>query len=475
MSWVKTSDQAEAYQLELTVDEITGIKSIKDENRFTLLEIAHQRKNQSMLNYFYSIALDSLQQQFGEGFDKNLDPQTDDRLQHLLYWAIQCRQLDTVMLILNKYSHIIRLDNILNNGLTPLQMAADLNYNDLVETLLNRGSAIDSIVPGYFYHAGKTALHIAADHGHDEVVQILLHHKANVNPNDGSRRTPLSSAVDNGHHKIVKVLLDHGANVNVMDRYGNRRTPLSSAVDNDHNEIAKALLDHGADVNVMDRFGNTALHKAVLRKNLDLVQTLIRYGADVNTTNEDGKTPLIDAIYKGCNDIVKTLLSHGANMNTDSIRNSPLALAALKGHSNIVITLLAEGININFSIGELHSKAAHYKLPPIKQHIINMLNEALLLDYLKKAGQRHDQAKKKYNFFDDKLTLTLPGGYTAKEKNDAANALKNVVFDGADPSQLAAHMGPLSEGRLGSLYKALKKPEWSIAPRMGVSATKKQK
>lgn len=314
MSWVKTSDQAEAYQLELTVDEITGIKSIKDENRFTLLEIAHQRKNQSMLNYFYSIALDSLQQQFGEGFDKNLDPQTDDRLQHLLYWAIQCRQLDTVMLILNKYSHIIRLDNILNNGLTPLQMAADLNYNDLVETLLNRGSAIDSIVPGYFYHAGKTALHIAADHGHDEVVQILLHHKANVNPNDGSRRTPLSSAVDNGHHKIVKVLLDHGANVNVMDRYGNRRTPLSSAVDNDHNEIAKAL-----------------------------------------------------------------------------------------------------------------------------------------------------------------LTLTLPGGYTAKEKNDAANALKNVVFDGADPSQLTAHMGPLSEGMLGSLYKALKKSEWSIAPRMSVSATKKQK
>ena len=56
------------------------------------------------------------------------------------------------------------------------------------------------------------------------------------------------------------------------------------------NDIAKLLIEHGVDINAQNINGFTALHKAILRYNIDLVRILLENGADpyiINSANEN--------------------------------------------------------------------------------------------------------------------------------------------------------------------------------------------
>ena len=137
---------------------------------------------------------------------------------------------------------------------------------------------------------GQTPLHVAAFENQLNIIKLLLRKGADCNALDSKSWTPLHCAASAWNFKACQLLLQTGkANVNV-------ETPSGSTVLNylcrtqncDTNEQVKTLkmvLEAGAEVDAKNQFGETALHQACLRGSPESVGVLIQAGADINKAN----------------------------------------------------------------------------------------------------------------------------------------------------------------------------------------------
>ena len=153
-----------------------------------------------------------------------------------------------------------------------------------------------------------------------------------------------------------------------------RIPPLHKAIRNNEDFIEK-LLEYGfvQDINATDNLGFTALHIAVLEKNIKVTETLIKHGANVNVmSNEEKLLPEIDALVdrddhktaddpkegycnltplhiaalSGSKEIVRTLIKHGAYVNCETnnrYRIRPLQCAVESGSLEILSIILESG------------------------------------------------------------------------------------------------------------------------------------
>lgn len=128
-----------------------------------------------------------------------------------------------------------------------------------------------------------------------------------------------------GRNDIVKHLLQYGANVNA--RSGWMYTPLIFAAENIHPEVVVTLVRAGAHLEARTKGnGNTALHRAVLRKNnSSLVYVLAVFGADVNTKNDKGDTVLYTSIAEEKDENALVLCAFGADPTIKSTRGETAA------------------------------------------------------------------------------------------------------------------------------------------------------
>jgi ankyrin repeat protein len=93
-------------------------------------------------------------------------------------------------------------------------MAAGAGELDVVRFLLDRGAALEKVVPG-----DENPLIHACEGGQAEVVRLLIERGADVNARvwadhgdrGGEWRTPLSMARRGGHAAVVSLLLAAGA------------------------------------------------------------------------------------------------------------------------------------------------------------------------------------------------------------------------------------------------------------------------
>jgi cytohesin len=90
---------------------------------------------------------------------------------------------------------------------------------------------------------GQTPLHMAADLGYKEIVELLLTNGADVNAKDYKGVTPLHDAALWGHKEIAELLLAKGADVNAKANDG--KTPLDWAIEKNRTETADLLRKHG--------------------------------------------------------------------------------------------------------------------------------------------------------------------------------------------------------------------------------------
>jgi ankyrin repeat protein/serine/threonine protein kinase len=197
-----------------------------------------------------------------------------------------------------------------DDGSTPLHIAAQEGYAEIVKILLERGAD-----PNTENKDGWTPLHIAAKEGHVDVVRVLLERGAYPNAKNNYGGTPLHIAEQEGHVEIVKLLLEHGANPNAKTNGG--WTPLYDAAQKGHVEIVKLLLEHGANPNAKATgfyfHDQTPLHIAAQKGHVEIVKLLLEHGANPNAKNNDGLTPLHIAAFNRHVDVVKILLEHGAD------------------------------------------------------------------------------------------------------------------------------------------------------------------
>ncbi len=75
------------------------------------------------------------------------------------------------------------------------------------------------------------------------------------------------------------------------------------------------LLYVGCPIGARDEMGRTALHCAIMYRNLMLIPTLISNGAEVNARDDRGMTALHRAAISHYPDAVKFLISKGADIH----------------------------------------------------------------------------------------------------------------------------------------------------------------
>lgn len=85
------------------------------------------------------------------------------------------------------------------------------------------------------------------------------------------------------------------------------------AAENKNHSAAHTLLSEGGEPDGENRYGRTALYRAVMLDDTEMVELLLESGADPDHTGNERLTPLGRAAENGCTENVRLLLAAGAD------------------------------------------------------------------------------------------------------------------------------------------------------------------
>jgi ankyrin repeat protein len=165
-------------------------------------------------------------------------------------------------------------NEIFDDGMTPLLVAAREGFSETVEVLL-RGGADPNYTNQSTPESGVAALHYAAVKHYPEMVTSLLKFGAKVDLQATEIGTPLSCATAYNHLDICRLLLEAGADPHAIGRFQDR-TPLHNAIYNGDRDALMLLLEFGAKAEAKDGAGLTALDCAIEQHQTDVLRELLR-------------------------------------------------------------------------------------------------------------------------------------------------------------------------------------------------------
>lgn len=213
----------------------------------------------------------------------------------------------------------------------------------LVKKLIASNSRLANVEESQFStYLGTTPLYIAIDRGYNDIVKYLLDHGANPNfCGSNAYGCPLGYAVKKRNLKVVELLLKKGVSINAYNTEG---PILFDVIFTQDILLIEYFLKKGASPSFRTKSGAT-LGISVLGSQmphsqmLSILNLLMKYKMDVNLhgtwtqgalsltvpASLDNVSMLQLAVDKGYEDIVKVLVKAGANVNSrDSDGDTPL-------------------------------------------------------------------------------------------------------------------------------------------------------
>ncbi|XP_028131929.1 uncharacterized protein LOC114327487 [Diabrotica virgifera virgifera] len=244
--------------------------------------------------------------------------------------------LEVIEFILNR--DLSGINDITNNGRTPLHLAIQGNKPSTVKLLLKKGASI-----AVKDKNGKTPLALAIQEDYTNIVQMIEQIQSDLDEE-------LLTAVQDGNLNKVEGLVSQNANVNTTDIYS--WTPLHWAAFKDRLEIARFLIEKGADINAADKgpYGKRPIHVAAENNNKDIIEFFLGKKAGINDTDKQGYTPLHYAAWRGRLEVTQLLVDRKANINaadTSTAGKKPIHVAAENNNENIIGFLLSKGVSID--------------------------------------------------------------------------------------------------------------------------------
>uniref|UniRef100_A0A8K9WMI5 Ankyrin 2a, neuronal n=1 Tax=Oncorhynchus mykiss TaxID=8022 RepID=A0A8K9WMI5_ONCMY len=259
--------------------------------------------------------------------------------------------------------------SLLQNGLTPLHVAAHYDNQQVALLLLDKGAS-----PHATAKNGYTPLHIAAKKNQTSVASSLLQYGAETNVLTKQGVTPLHLASQEGHSDMTSLLLDKGAHVNTPTKSG--LTPLHLTAQEDRVNAAEVLAKRDANLDQQTKLGYTPLIVACHYGNVKMVNFLLQQGASVNAKTKNGYTPLHQAAQQGHTHIINVLLQHGATPNTTTANgNTALSIARRLGYISVVDTLKVVTEEVITTTTTVTSEKHKMNVPETMTEILDVSDE----------------------------------------------------------------------------------------------------
>lgn len=217
-----------------------------------------------------------------------------------LHRAVARQDLEKVRSILKENSSVVEVMD--KFGLTPLMVAAQKGFTDVMEILLEFNAD-----PNYANSNGKTSLMVACYAGQEYSARLLRRNGALWETRDKNGLTAVHCTADGGHDDLLLWVLRDGGPVDIEDTI-NGWTPLMRVACLSGNyDVAETLLDKGADINKFDKSGKNVLMAASMNGHFNMVRLLVERGADIYLQNREGKTALEFARSMERHSIIKFL------------------------------------------------------------------------------------------------------------------------------------------------------------------------
>lgn len=138
------------------------------------------------------------------------------------------------------------------------------------------------------------------------------------------------------------LLANHGHNPQEIDpRDSAFRTPLYWALRKHHISTAHKLLSTGiVDLGPFGRFGHTALHLAIMSKDVSLVHEIIRMGAPINLGDERTHNPLSLAIDYDNEEVIEAIVKAGSALDVGGGINGGITHYAVKKRNSELLDMV---------------------------------------------------------------------------------------------------------------------------------------
>ncbi|XP_017224640.1 uncharacterized protein LOC108200886 [Daucus carota subsp. sativus] len=218
-----------------------------------------------------------------------------------LHAAIKGGSVDAVKLLVEADPTDTHIQN--KQGKTPMYMAVENGYNEIVELISKTCKACFLDGPD-----GSTTLHAAVKNDDDDSIKVVrflidaakrLPCAPNNDITDSNAVTSFQSASDNDNNDDGDSTDDHTD--------PNRVTSSQSSSDDDSTDD-NPVSPFQAFLRRVDEDGNTALHIAVMQRNLNIANLLVESDPSFEgTPNQKGRTPFYIAVEKEHADIAKML------------------------------------------------------------------------------------------------------------------------------------------------------------------------
>ena len=198
------------------------------------------------------------------------------------------------------------VDQVDNDGYTPLSTAARFGRIKIVTALLDRGAVIDKVT-----YCGRSALLWACLENKRDAAELLLARGADIEfrrTRYQRGQTPLLAASEGGHVDLVRLLLDRGADINRADDYS--FTPLMRTCQRESRvEVLEFLLDREAKTNYR------IMADACFSDSVAVVGCLLARGLSVTAASRGAaqNKPAIKALLDAAAPPEKRRLAHWIN------------------------------------------------------------------------------------------------------------------------------------------------------------------
>lgn len=192
-----------------------------------------------------------------------------------IYHAAAVTTKELIKALGSRPAPVAVINQVNNDGYTPLQLACLTDKPECVRELLKEGADVNSASVNLADRNNSTCL------GRDNVEQNVHNFQIEDMKHGG---TPLHWAKTT---QCLETMIELGCDLDAKNFQGN--TAMHIMVARGRLNCVISLLSHGANVNAVGSDGDSPLHVAV-RSDVSLIHALIVFGADVNQRNQKGET-----------------------------------------------------------------------------------------------------------------------------------------------------------------------------------------